>query len=182
MEKISNGVSRESLDGYGISSAGVVKSGETKYERGMRVGSKQLYAGKEDKKGRSEWQNQIPKDVGKKAENDEPAQWALVVRNVKVYNDPRKVLEIHSMSVQSPLLKTLLASVPDGYPASPLPSTVSNVLENVSHSSTAGRHCRKPLPHLGVKPKTSALRKHTPSYSKMCWSKSSRFCSTARKV
>jgi hypothetical protein len=38
------------------------------------------------------------------------------VRNVKVYNDPRRVLSVHSIVVQSPLLKNLLASVLKNYP------------------------------------------------------------------
>lgn len=49
-------------------------------------------------------------------EDAESAKWALLVRNVKVYNDPRKVLRMHSILVQSPLLKELLEKVLKGYP------------------------------------------------------------------
>lgn len=89
---------------------------ETVYKPGMKSGLKQLYSGKEDKKGRFQWQDKIPEDIGEAAENDETAKWALLVRNVKVYNDPQRVLSVHSIVVQSPLLKKLLATVLKGYP------------------------------------------------------------------
>jgi hypothetical protein len=82
----------------------------------MKSGLKHLYSGKEDKKGRFQWQEEIPEDIGDPVENDETAKWALLVRNVKVYGDPRRVLSIHSVVVQSPLLKKLLAGVLKNYP------------------------------------------------------------------
>lgn len=87
-----------------------------KYEPGMKTGMKNLYSGKEDRRGRYQWLEKMPKDLGGPAENKKTAKWALLVRNVKVYNDPTKVLAIHSIVVQSPLLKTLLAGVLKGYP------------------------------------------------------------------
>ena len=89
---------------------------EELYKPGMKNGLKHLYSGKEDKKGRFQWQEEIPEDLGEAVENDETAKWALLVRNVKVYNDPRRVLSIHSIVVQSPLLKKLLAGVLKNYP------------------------------------------------------------------
>ncbi|KAH3946752.1 hypothetical protein HBI56_071720 [Parastagonospora nodorum] len=86
------------------------------YKPGMKSGLKELYSGKEDKKGRYQWQDKIPEDIGKAVENDETAKWALLVRNIKVYNDPRRVLSIHSIVVQSPLLKKLLVTVLKNYP------------------------------------------------------------------
>ncbi|KAF1846343.1 P-loop containing nucleoside triphosphate hydrolase protein [Cucurbitaria berberidis CBS 394.84] len=83
---------------------------------GMKSGLQHLYSGKEDKKGRFQWQDKIPEDIGDPVENDETAKWALLVRNVKVYNDPTRVLSVHSIVVQSPLLKTLLAGVLKNYP------------------------------------------------------------------
>ncbi|PSK60389.1 Mitochondrial inner membrane i-AAA protease supercomplex subunit YME1 [Elsinoe australis] len=83
---------------------------------GMNVGLKHLYSGKEDKKGRFQWQTTIPEDVGKPAEDAETQKWALIVRHIKVYNDPSKVLAVHSIVVQSPLLKDLLKGVLKGYP------------------------------------------------------------------
>lgn len=85
-------------------------------EPGMKNGLKHFYSGKEDKKGRFQWQEEIPEDVGDPAENEKTAKWALLVRNVKVYNDPRRVLSMHSIVVQSPLLKKLLVKVLKGYP------------------------------------------------------------------
>ncbi|OCK83952.1 P-loop containing nucleoside triphosphate hydrolase protein [Lepidopterella palustris CBS 459.81] len=85
-------------------------------EVGMQCGLKHLYSGKEDKRGRFQWTENVPDDVGKPAEDAETAKWALLVRNVKVYNDPRKVLAIHSIVVQSPLLKKMLEVVLKDYP------------------------------------------------------------------
>lgn len=85
-------------------------------EIGMSAGCKQLYSGKEDKRGRFQWQTTIPEDLGKPAEDAESERWAIIVRNVKVYNDPKKVLSIHSIVIQSPLLKDLLNEVLAGYP------------------------------------------------------------------
>ncbi|RYO18687.1 hypothetical protein AA0111_g10599 [Alternaria arborescens] len=92
------------------------KKDEEPCEPGMKNGLKHLYSGKEDDKGRFQWQEEIPEDIGDPAENDETAKWALLVRNVKVYGDPRRVLSIHSVVVQSPLLKKLLAGVLKNYP------------------------------------------------------------------
>lgn len=105
-----------------LSTNGVAKKDESKEsdteqcEAGMKNGSKQLYSGKEDKKGRFQWQDKVPEDIGNPAENNETAKWALLVRNVKVYNDPQRVLAIHSIVVQSPLLKKMLTSVLKDYP------------------------------------------------------------------
>ena len=83
---------------------------------GMSVGFKNLYSGKEDRHGRFQWQDKIPEDVLKPVEDAETQKWALIIRHVKVYNDPRKTLGIHSIVVQSPLLKKLLEVVLAGYP------------------------------------------------------------------
>lgn len=85
-------------------------------EPGMKTGIKDLYSGKEDKKGRYQWQDTVPDDLGVAVENDKTAKWALLVRHVKVYGDATKVLAIHSIVVQSPLLKKLLGDVLKGYP------------------------------------------------------------------
>ena len=85
-------------------------------EIGMSAGLKHLYSGKEDKRGRFQWQTEMPEDLGKPAEDAESEKWAIIVRNVKVYNDPKKVLSLHSVLIQSPLLKDLLKEVLAGYP------------------------------------------------------------------
>lgn len=85
-------------------------------ERGMAVGCKELYSGKEDRKGRFTWQTEIPKNLGKPAEDAESEKWAIIVRRTRVYNDPKKVLSLHSIVVQSPLIRQILEKVLDGYP------------------------------------------------------------------
>jgi hypothetical protein len=60
-------------------------------------------------------QETIPKN-SKPVENAETAKYALLVRNSKVYSNPRKTLSIHSIVVQSPLLKRLLQKVLKDYP------------------------------------------------------------------
>jgi hypothetical protein len=85
-------------------------------EIGMSVGLKQLYSGKEDKKGRFQWQATIPDDLPTPAEDAESAKWAIIVRNVRSFNDPKKVLEMHSIVIQSPYLKEMLAEVLADYP------------------------------------------------------------------
>ena len=83
---------------------------------GMSEGYKNLYSGKEDKRGRFQWQTTVPEDLGKPAEDAESEKWAIIKRNVKAYNDPKKVLSIHSVVIQSPLIKELLTEVLAGYP------------------------------------------------------------------
>jgi hypothetical protein len=82
---------------------------------GMDCSAKHLYSGKEDKRGRYQWQETIPKN-NRPVETAETARFALLVRNIKVYNNPRKTLSIHSIVVQSPLLKRLLQRVLKDYP------------------------------------------------------------------
>ncbi|KAF1351393.1 P-loop containing nucleoside triphosphate hydrolase protein [Delphinella strobiligena] len=83
---------------------------------GMSVGFKNLYSGKEDKHGRFTWSDKIPVDIGKPAEDAETQKWALIVRYSKAWNDSSKTLQIHSIVVQSPLLKDLLETVLVDYP------------------------------------------------------------------
>lgn len=83
---------------------------------GMTVGYKQLYSGDEDKRGRFTWQTEVPKDLGKPAEDAESEKWAIIVRRVRVYNDPKKVLTLHSIAIQSPHIKDILKDVLSGYP------------------------------------------------------------------
>ncbi|RMZ68508.1 AAA family ATPase [Pyrenophora seminiperda CCB06] len=82
--------------------------------RGMKTGLIYLYPGKEDHKGRFLWQKNYPEDVGEPAENAETAGWALVVRKKRAYKDSKEVLNIESISVQSPLLMLLLARIFEG--------------------------------------------------------------------
>ena len=51
---------------------------------GMSVGFKNLYSGKEDRRGRFQWQETIPEDLVPPAENAETQKWAFVARYTKV--------------------------------------------------------------------------------------------------
>jgi hypothetical protein len=114
MNGLGNGIKHVTINGKPEVSDTAAK--DEKFAPGMKTGLKHLYSGKEDKKGRFQWQDKIPEDIGEAAENDETAKWALLVRNVKVYNDPRRVLSVHSIVVQSPFLKNILATVLKNYP------------------------------------------------------------------
>ncbi|KEQ64097.1 P-loop containing nucleoside triphosphate hydrolase protein [Aureobasidium melanogenum CBS 110374] len=83
---------------------------------GMSVGVKNLYAGKEDRRGRFQWQETIPEDLVPPAENAETQKWAFIARYIKVYGDPRRTLALHSIVIQSPLLKKVLQDVLADYP------------------------------------------------------------------
>ncbi|KAF2276619.1 P-loop containing nucleoside triphosphate hydrolase protein [Westerdykella ornata] len=113
----SNGVEHVTVNGDGSPKDDAAEDSEpeVQYERGMKNGFKSLF-GTADKQNRYTWKEKIPDDLGKPAENKRTSKWALIVRKVRKYNDPSKVLEIHSIAVQSPLLKKLLAGVLKGYP------------------------------------------------------------------
>lgn len=120
MEGVTNGVKHVTINGDTMTNGKQEQEEDVEdddqFDPGMKLGFKNLYSGKEDKKGRFQWQDTIPEDIGDPVENSETAKWALLVRNIKVYNDPRKVLSVHSIVVQSPLLKKLLAGVLKNYP------------------------------------------------------------------
>lgn len=80
---------------------------------GMKCDVRNLY---ERRDGRNTtWTTQYPDDLEEPPENAESAQYALLLRNCKCY-DGRKKLRLHSIVVQSPLLKKVLGSVLKGYP------------------------------------------------------------------
>lgn len=135
---------------------------------GMTVGYKQLYSGDEDKRGRFTWQTEVPKDLGKPAEDAESEKWAIILRRVRVYHDPKKVLALHSIAIQSPYIKDVLKDVLRGYPGvtaslkrleftgrsvTSLPAVLCSIEEIcakypiVAHRfSTAGLLCVRPSP------------------------------------
>ena len=82
---------------------------------GMECDLTHLYQ-KEDDKGRISWTDKYPTDLEEAAENETTAKFAILVRNRKCYADSRKQVEIDSIVVQSPLLKTVLARVFKDYP------------------------------------------------------------------
>ena len=86
-----------------------------KVKAGMITDVKNLYEGKPDSRGRTNWVDKYPDDIEEAAENAETAKFALLVRNKKCY-DGRKTLQIDSIIVQSPLLKAVLGQVLKDYP------------------------------------------------------------------
>ncbi len=81
---------------------------------GMECGIKHLYQ-KEDERGRFTWTDKYPENLDEAAENEITARYAILVRNKKSF-DSRKKLEIDSIVVQSPLLKSVLSKVLKDYP------------------------------------------------------------------
>ncbi|RYP55459.1 hypothetical protein DL770_010908 [Monosporascus sp. CRB-9-2] len=74
-----------------------------------------LYRTKPDEDGRTSWTTEMPDDVTEPPENQESAQYAIIVRKEKCY-DGRKSLKVHSVIVQSALLKKFLDVVLKDYP------------------------------------------------------------------
>lgn len=74
-----------------------------------------VHAVYEDPHLHGRWTTQYPKRLDYPAEDAESAKHALVAR-YKLSTDPSKSLDLHSIVVQSPLLKHSLARVLDGYP------------------------------------------------------------------
>lgn len=58
----------------------------------------------------------LPEDLGKPAEDADTLKHAIIARYNRVYADPRRVLALHSIVIQSPLLKDLLKVVLADYP------------------------------------------------------------------
>ena len=86
--------------------------------------TRDLYETKPDRHGRTSWTTEYPDDLNDPPENADSAQYALLVRHKKSY-DARKKLEIHSIVVQSGLLKEVLGVVLKDYPG------ISTSLERV---------------------------------------------------
>ncbi|KAJ5168359.1 uncharacterized protein N7482_003953 [Penicillium canariense] len=89
---------------------------ETKYApHGSICGARNLYQTKPDENGETSWTKDLPETLVAPAEDEDSAQYAMLVRHTKCY-DGRKSLSIHSVVVQSEALKTFLGKVLDGYP------------------------------------------------------------------
>jgi hypothetical protein len=85
------------------------------YQPGMESEIKDLFQGPEDNRGRWTWTETKP-ELEKAAEDETTKRYAILVRHKKVYGDSRKMLEIDSIVIQSPLLKTVLGKVLANYP------------------------------------------------------------------
>jgi len=77
---------------------------------GMKCATRNLYSDAD-----SGWTNKYPYYLEEPAENTETSQYALLIRYEKS-NDGRRKLKMHSIVIQSPLLKKALGSVLLGYP------------------------------------------------------------------
>ncbi|KAL8924237.1 MAG: hypothetical protein Q9208_004201, partial [Pyrenodesmia sp. 3 TL-2023] len=88
---------------------------DSKLPAGMICEATNLYQTKPDRYGSTTWVDKCPEDLEDPVENAKTARYALLIRNRKSYN-PRKKLQIDSIMVQSPLLKTVLGRVLKGYP------------------------------------------------------------------
>ncbi|KAK3984263.1 hypothetical protein QBC44DRAFT_375395 [Cladorrhinum sp. PSN332] len=82
---------------------------------GSLCSAQNLYRTEPDEYDRTSWTTEMPDDVVEPPENAESAQYAIIVRREKCY-DGRKSLKVHSVIVQSALLKTVLGAVLQDYP------------------------------------------------------------------
>lgn len=73
-----------------------------------------LYQTKPDENGRTSW-SKTPPTLEEAAENEESAQYSLILRHIKCY-DGRRPLQLHSVIVQSEPLKVFLGKVLHKYP------------------------------------------------------------------
>ncbi len=108
----SEGISNGNINGDVSSNA---KSDSVPAAVGTISTVKHIYADKEDDQGRYTWVDKAPEDWEEAAENEETARYALVVRNEKDF-DSRKKQKIHSLIIQSPWLKQVLAEILKDYP------------------------------------------------------------------
>jgi hypothetical protein len=76
---------------------------------GTKSELKHLYLGEN-----GEWTDKYPKKVKSPPENNETAQFALLVRHQKS-RDTHKKLELHSIIIQSPYIKKVLGTVLSNY-------------------------------------------------------------------
>lgn len=79
-------------------------------DHGKICDTKSLYRTKKDENGQTSWTTDLPADITDTAENSETAKYALLIRNEKCY-DGRRKFTIHSIVVQSPVLKTILGDI-----------------------------------------------------------------------
>jgi hypothetical protein len=82
----------------------------------MKCGVKNLWEGKQKCSCCVNWIEEYPDDVEVNPEATEAVQqYALIVRNKKSHGSTGKAMMIHTIIVQSPLLKPLLEEVFEGY-------------------------------------------------------------------
>ncbi|KAJ5169461.1 ATPase AAA-type core [Penicillium coprophilum] len=92
------------------------KAKDTQYEPvGTLCDFRSLYQAKRDAYGARSWVKELPSDLPEPVEDEESAQYALLVRKQKCY-DGRRNLSIHSIVVQSERLKEFLKRALSNYP------------------------------------------------------------------
>lgn len=74
-----------------------------------------MYSGQEDGRGRFHWQ-MYPQAVYAAREDSETAKWALIARRTRVWGNSLKTHSLHSIVVQSPVIKSVLEEVLKEYP------------------------------------------------------------------
>ncbi len=129
----------EKLDGgTTLSNGNAVSNGPAKTPLpGMECGIKDLYQGPEDNRGRFTWTEKYPEHLENAAEDEITARYAILVRHKKCFDDSRKNLEIHSIVIQSPLLKQVLGDVLADYPGKSFPQLSRPfIYMHPSHTST----------------------------------------------
>ncbi|TGO33851.1 hypothetical protein BHYA_0224g00050 [Botrytis hyacinthi] len=82
---------------------------------GMECDTKEIYEVKQDQYGNTTWSAKYPDDVEDAAENKEITRYAILVRYRRSF-DSRKKMAMHSIIIQSLLLKKVLNKVMKGYP------------------------------------------------------------------
>ncbi|KAJ4995434.1 putative 26S proteasome regulatory subunit-like protein [Colletotrichum sp. SAR 10_66] len=82
---------------------------------GRKCTSKTLYGSWDNEEDDFIWSEEYPDNIAEAAENEETMQCAILVRKKKS-TDPRRSLKIHSIVIQSPLIKEVLSEVFAGYP------------------------------------------------------------------
>ncbi|KAI8932051.1 hypothetical protein NX059_010940 [Plenodomus lindquistii] len=94
--------------------SGNLEGKETSIELGMLLESKDLYRSDP----RAEWSVRAPSDIGVGSkETEDSAKFALIVKHDRIQEDDgSSALKLHSIQVQSPLIKALLGTVFANYP------------------------------------------------------------------
>lgn len=81
---------------------------------GSKCEPKDFYPIKPDTESSSPWTEEYPTWMSEAIENPETAAYAIIRRHMKS-SDTRKKLSLHSVIVQSPLIKNILGNVFEGY-------------------------------------------------------------------
>ncbi|KAH7113214.1 P-loop containing nucleoside triphosphate hydrolase protein [Dendryphion nanum] len=85
-------------------------------DTGMMCEVKNLWEGEKKCSCCVNWVEEYPRDVKPNPEETEDAQsYALLVRNTKSHSSTGKAMQVHTIIVQSPLLKPMLEEVFEGY-------------------------------------------------------------------